>query len=53
MIAQAFAEARRVVEADGVVTIVFGHGDPEVWHRLLGGNHQRWAGSYRILASKD
>ena len=36
MIARAFAEARRVVQADGVVTIVFGHGDPEVWHRLLG-----------------
>jgi putative DNA methylase len=36
MIARAFAEARRVVEDDGVVTIVFGHGDPEVWHRLLG-----------------
>lgn len=35
-IAQAFAEARRVVRADGVVTIVFGHGDPEVWQRLLG-----------------
>lgn len=35
-IAKAFAEARRVVRDDGVVTIVFGHGDPEVWHRLLG-----------------
>jgi putative DNA methylase len=35
-IARAFAEARRVVADDGVVTIVFGHGDPEVWHRLLG-----------------
>jgi adenine-specific DNA methylase len=34
-IARAFAEARRVVHKDGVVTIVFGHGDPEVWHRLL------------------
>jgi putative DNA methylase len=34
-IAKAFAEARRVVRLDGVVTIVFGHGDPEVWHRLL------------------
>ena len=32
---RAFAEARRVVRPDGVVTIVFGHGDPEVWHRLL------------------
>ncbi|MGH2596028.1 MAG: DUF1156 domain-containing protein [Actinomycetota bacterium] len=36
MISKAFAEARRVVTEDGVVTIVFGHGDPEVWHRLLG-----------------
>lgn len=36
MIAKAFAEARRVVRADGVVTVVFGHGDPDVWHRLLG-----------------
>ena len=36
MIARSFAEARRVVTDDGVVTIVFGHGDPEVWHRLLG-----------------
>jgi adenine-specific DNA methylase len=36
MIARAFTEARRVVTADGVVTIVFGHGDPDVWHRLLG-----------------
>lgn len=36
MLARSFAEARRVVRNDGVVTIVFGHGDPEVWHRLLG-----------------
>lgn len=36
MLARSFAEARRVVSDDGVVTIVFGHGDPEVWHRLLG-----------------
>jgi adenine-specific DNA methylase len=35
-IAKAFSEARRVTAADGVVTIVFGHGEPEVWHRLLG-----------------
>jgi len=34
-IARAFAEARRVTAEDGVVTIVFGHGEPEVWHRLL------------------
>jgi len=30
-----FTQARRKVKDDGVVTIVFGHGDPEVWHRLL------------------
>lgn len=34
-ISSAFAEMRRVVHEDGVVTIVFGHGEPEVWHRLL------------------
>ena len=35
-ISTAFAEMRRVVADDGLVTIVFGHGEPEVWHRLLG-----------------
>lgn len=35
LIAEAFAEAKRVVSPEGVVTIVFGHGEPEVWHRLL------------------
>ena len=35
LISEAFAEMRRVVREDGVVTIVFGHGDPEVWQRLL------------------
>lgn len=35
MMVEAFSEARRVVRPDGVVTIVFGHGEPEVWHRLL------------------
>ncbi|MDI2019998.1 hypothetical protein [Paenarthrobacter nicotinovorans] len=34
-ISLAFSEMRRVVHEDGVVTIVFGHGEPEVWHRLL------------------
>lgn len=34
-IAKAFGEAARVVTDDGVVTIVFGHGDPDVWHRFL------------------
>jgi adenine-specific DNA methylase len=35
MITRAFSEMRRVVRSDGVVTIVFGHGEPEVWKRLL------------------
>jgi putative DNA methylase len=35
-ITQAFAEMNRVVRDDGLVTIVFGHGEPEVWQRLLG-----------------
>jgi putative DNA methylase len=35
-IARAFAEAHASLRPDGVVTIVFGHGEPEVWHRLLG-----------------
>lgn len=35
LIARAFAQMRHVVRDDGVVTIVFGHGEPEVWQRLL------------------
>lgn len=35
MISAAYAEMRRVVADDGVVTIVFGHNDLEVWHRML------------------
>lgn len=35
MMARAFGEMRRVVADDGVVTVVFGHGEPEVWQRLL------------------
>ena len=31
----ALEEAQRVTRRDGVVTVVFGHGDPEVWNRLL------------------
>ncbi|WP_419862871.1 DUF1156 domain-containing protein [Candidatus Poriferisodalis sp.] len=34
-ITAAFSEACRVVEHSGVVTIMFGHDDPEVWQRLL------------------
>jgi putative DNA methylase len=33
----AFAEMRRVVREDGLVTVVFGSGDPDVWRRLLAG----------------
>ncbi|PCK24397.1 DUF1156 domain-containing protein [Rhodococcus qingshengii] len=35
LITEAFSEMKRVVRPDGVVTIVFGHGEPEVWQRLL------------------
>lgn len=35
LISDAFAECERVVHPDGVVTIVFGHGEPEVWRRIL------------------
>ena len=34
-IAKAFEQARRKITPDGVVTIIFGHGDPDVWHDLL------------------
>lgn len=34
-ISEAFAESNRVVKDQGVVTIVFGHGDPDVWKILL------------------
>ena len=35
LIAEAFTEINRLVHPDGVVSIVFGHGEPEVWRRLL------------------
>lgn len=35
-IATAFQQSRELVAPEGVVTVVFGHGEPEVWHRLLG-----------------
>lgn len=35
LISEAFAQMRQAVRDDGVVTIVFGHGEPEVWQRLL------------------
>ena len=34
-ITRAFAEVRRVLVPGGVVTIMFGHDDPDVWQRLL------------------
>lgn len=34
-LAAALQEARRVVRGEGVVTIVFGHNDPDVWRDLL------------------
>ena len=35
LLSKAFSEAQRVTRRDGVVSIVFGHGDPEVWQRML------------------
>jgi adenine-specific DNA methylase len=35
LISEAFTQMRHAVRDDGVVTIVFGHGEPEVWQRLL------------------
>ncbi|MFF5148137.1 DUF1156 domain-containing protein [Streptomyces sp. NPDC013157] len=40
MICRAYREMRRVVAEDGVVTIVFGHGDVEVWERMLHALHE-------------
>ena len=34
-LAAALTEARRVTSPDGVITIVFGHNDPDVWRGLL------------------
>lgn len=34
-VAKSFDQARRKITSDGVVTIIFGHGDPDVWHDLL------------------
>jgi adenine-specific DNA methylase len=31
----AFREMRRVLKPDGVLTVVFGHSDPDAWRRLL------------------
>ncbi|WP_439811677.1 hypothetical protein [Streptomyces sp. P9-2] len=35
MLARSFTEARRVLKADGHLTVIFGHSDPEAWKRLL------------------
>ncbi len=34
-ITKAFDQAKRKIKSDGVVSIVFGHGDPSAWNRLL------------------
>lgn len=34
-ITKAFDQAKRKIKSDGVVSIVFGHGDPDAWSRLL------------------
>lgn len=36
MLAKSFAEASRVLKADGHLVVVFGHSDPDAWRRLLG-----------------
>jgi putative DNA methylase len=35
LMSAAYKEMRRVVAEDGVITIVYGHGDMDVWHRML------------------
>lgn len=35
MMSAAYREMRRVIAEDGVITIVFGHGDMDVWYRML------------------
>lgn len=35
MLFRSFIEARRVLKADGHLTVIFGHSDPEAWKRLL------------------
>ena len=35
LLEQSFREARRVLRADGHLTVIFGHADPEAWKRLL------------------
>jgi putative DNA methylase len=40
MLGQAFAEALRVLRADGHLVIVFGHSDKDAWRRLLNALHE-------------
>ncbi len=35
-LSEAFFEMRRVLKSGGVLTVVFGHSDPDAWRRLLG-----------------
>src|SRR5258708_19095703 len=35
LLTESCAEARRVLRADGSLTVIFGHSDPEAWKRLL------------------
>lgn len=39
MLSRAFAEAKRVLRADGHLVVVFGHSDPDAWLRLLNALH--------------
>lgn len=39
MLSRAFAEAKRVLRADGHLVVVFGHSDPDAWVRLLNALH--------------
>ena len=49
---EAFREMRRVVAHDGLVTIVFGHGEPEVWQRLLAAIDAGRSGDDRVVAGQ-
>ena len=39
MLGKAFVEARRVLQPEGHLVVVFGHSDPDAWRRLLGALH--------------
>ncbi|MEU8361057.1 hypothetical protein AB0C27_34075 [Nonomuraea sp. NPDC048882] len=40
MLSRAFVEAKRVLRQDGHLVVVFGHSDPDAWHRLLSALHE-------------